>query len=68
MNFFSISSTDIYSSITDEDEYAVIPPMVSSAPDVFRTSTTDGPMSLQQNVSYISIAPNKPDESDGQNG
>ena len=58
--------TDIYSYIPDEHEYAV--PSMVSTPDVSHTGTTDDPISLQQNVSYITTAPNKPDESEGDNG
>ena len=32
-----------------------------STPDISHTSTTDDPISLQQNVSYITTTPNKPD-------
>ena len=51
----------IYSCIPDEHEHAVT--LVVSTADISHTSTTDDPISLQQNVSYISMAPNKPDES-----
>ena len=58
--FFTISSTDVYSCIPDEDEYVV--PSMMSTPDISHTSTTDDPISLQQNVSYIITVPNKSED------
>ena len=49
----------IYSCIPDEHEYAV--PSVVSTSDISHSNTTDDPISLQQNVSYITTTPNKPD-------